>query len=383
MIDLLPVSLYIHYPWCIRKCPYCDFNSYQKNKSVCTDESYLNALILDFKQNINLISNRKFNAVYFGGGTPSLFSPKLMEKLMHEISPYCEENCEISMEANPGTVSLETLKDYRSLGVNRISLGVQSFDDRELKLLGRIHDSKAAIEACNNVIKAGFDNFNIDIMHGLPEQTTQKALADIKIAASLGCNHLSWYELTLEEDTYFGSHPPKLPNEDNLADIEEQGFVLLKELGFNRYEVSGYTKDRRCQNNLNYWFFYDYFGIGAGAHSKIQIGDKTCRRGNPQKPSSYIEEVKNKKNNFFEVKKSDLPFEFMLNRLRVFDETKYDEFENTTRLNFSTVKDKLEKAKGEGLLRFSDTGYALTDKGRWMLNDILELFLQITHYSKV
>ena len=330
MIDLLPVSLYIHYPWCIRKCPYCDFNSYPKNKSVCTDESYLNALILDFKQNINLISNRKFNAVYFGGGTPSLFSPKLMEKLMHEISPYCEENCEISMEANPGTVSLETLKDYRSLGVNRISLGVQSFDDRELKLLGRIHDSKAAIEACNNVIKAGFDNFNIDIMHGLPEQTTQKALADIKIAASLGCNHLSWYELTLEEDTYFGSHPPKLPNEDNLADIEEQGFVLLKELGFNRYEVSGYTKDRRCQNNLNYWFFYDYFGIGAGAHSKIQIGDKTCRRGNPQKPSSYIEEVKNKKNNFFEVKKSDLPFEFMLNRLRVFDETKYDEFENTT-----------------------------------------------------
>ena len=375
MIDLLPVSLYIHYPWCIRKCPYCDFNSYPKNKSVCTDESYLNALILDFKQNINLISNRKFNAVYFGGGTPSLFSPKLMEKLMHEISPYCEENCEISMEANPGTVSLETLKDYRSLGVNRISLGVQSFDDRELKLLGRIHDSKAAIEACNNVIKAGFDNFNIDIMHGLPEQTTQKALADIKIAANLGCNHLSWYELTLEEDTYFGSHPPKLPNEDNLADIEEQGFVLLKELGFNRYEVSGYTKDRRCQNNLNYWFFYDYFGIGAGAHSKIQIGDKTCRRGNPQKPSSYIEEVKNKKNNFFEVKKSDLPFEFMLNRLRVFDETKYDEFETTTRLNFSTVKDKLEKAKGEGLLRFSDTGYALTDKGRWMLNDILELFL--------
>ena len=375
MIDLLPVSLYIHYPWCIRKCPYCDFNSYPKNKSVCTDESYLNALILDFKQNINLISNRKFNAVYFGGGTPSLFSPKLMEKLMHEISPYCEENCEISMEANPGTVSLETLKDYRSLGVNRISLGVQSFDDRELKLLGRIHDSKAAIEACNNVIKAGFDNFNIDIMHGLPEQTTQKALADIKIAASLGCNHLSWYELTLEEDTYFGSNPPKLPNEDNLADIEEQGFVLLKELGFNRYEVSGYTKDRRCQNNLNYWFFYDYFGIGAGAHSKIQIGDKTCRRGNPQKPSSYIEEVKNKKNNFFEVKKSDLPFEFMLNRLRVFDETKYDEFENTTRLNFSTVKDKLEKAKDDGLLQFSDTGYALTDKGRWMLNDILELFL--------
>ena len=375
MIDLLPVSLYIHYPWCIRKCPYCDFNSYPKNKSVCTDESYLNALILDFKQNINLISNRKFNAVYFGGGTPSLFSPKLMEKLMHEISPYCEENCEISMEANPGTVSLETLKDYRSLGVNRISLGVQSFDDRELKLLVRIHDSKAAIEACNNVIKAGFDNFNIDIMHGLPEQTTQKALADIKIAASLGCNHLSWYELTLEEDTYFGSNPPKLPNEDNLADIEEQGFVLLKELGFNRYEVSGYTKDRRCQNNLNYWFFYDYFGIGAGAHSKIQIGDKTCRRGNPQKPSSYIEEVKNKKNNFFEVKKSDLPFEFMLNRLRVFDETKYDEFETTTRLNFSTVKDKLEKAKGDGLLRFSDTGYSLTDKGRWMLNDILELFL--------
>lgn len=375
MIDLLPVSLYIHYPWCIRKCPYCDFNSYPKNKSVCTDESYLNALILDFRQNINLISNRKFNAVYFGGGTPSLFPPKYMEMLMHEISPYCEENLEISMEANPGTVSLETLKAYRHLGVNRISLGVQSFDDRELKLLGRIHDSKAAIEACENVKKAGFDNFNIDIMHGLPEQSTQKALSDIKTAASFGCNHLSWYELTLEEDTYFGAHPPKLPNEDNLADIEEQGFALLKELGFNRYEVSGYTKDRRCQNNLNYWFFYDYFGIGAGAHSKITIGDKTYRRGNPQEPSSYIEEVKSKKDNFFEVKKADLPFEFMLNRLRVFDETKFDEFERTTGLKFSVVKDKLERAKAEGLLQFTDTGYALTDKGRWMLNDILELFL--------
>lgn len=375
MSDLLPVSLYIHYPWCIRKCPYCDFNSYPKNKSVCTDESYLNALLMDFMQNIELLSGRKFNAVYFGGGTPSLFSPFLMEKLLNEVIPYCMDSCEISMEANPGTVSLEALKNYRSLGVNRISLGVQSFDDRELKLLGRIHDSKSAVAACQNVIKAGFDNFNIDIMHGLPEQTPKKALNDLKTAASLGCNHLSWYELTLEEDTYFGSHPPVLPDEDCLARIEEQGFSLLKDLGFKRYEVSGYTKDRRCQNNINYWFFYDYLGIGAGAHSKIKTGDKTLRRGNLQDPKAYIDSVNSQKNSFFEVKKSDLPFEFMLNRLRVFDETRYEEFENTTSLNFSVVKDRLLEAEKEELLHFSDTGYSLTEKGRWMLNDILELFL--------
>lgn len=375
MSDLLPVSLYIHYPWCICKCPYCDFNSYPKNKSVCTDESYLNALLMDFMQNIELLSGRKFNAVYFGGGTPSLFSPFLMEKLLNEVIPYCMDSCEISMEANPGTVSLEALKNYRSLGVNRISLGVQSFDDRELKLLGRIHDSKSAVAACQNVIKAGFDNFNIDIMHGLPEQTPKKALNDLKTAASLGCNHLSWYELTLEEDTYFGSHPPVLPDEDCLARIEEQGFSLLKDLGFKRYEVSGYTKDRRCQNNINYWFFYDYLGIGAGAHSKIKTGDKTLRRGNLQDPKAYIDSVNSQKNSFFEVKKSDLPFEFMLNRLRVFDETRYEEFENTTSLNFSVVKDRLLEAEKEELLHFSDTGYSLTEKGRWMLNDILELFL--------
>ena len=371
----LPVSLYVHYPWCIRKCPYCDFNSYPKNRSVCTDESYLNALLSDFYQNVNLLSGRKFNAVYFGGGTPSLFPPSLMEKLLKEIYPYCMDECEISMEANPGTVSPASLKDYKSLGINRISLGVQSFDDRELKLLGRIHDSETAVKACQSVIKAGFKNFNIDIMHGLPFQTAQKALSDLRTAASLGCNHLSWYELTLEEDTYFGSHPPQLPDEDCLADIENQGFSLLSELGFNRYEVSGYTKDRRCQNNINYWFFYDYLGIGAGAHSKIKNGDKTCRRANRQDPKAYMEDVEQRKDNFFEVKKADLPFEFMLNRLRVFDETEYDEFELTTSLDFSAVKEKLYRARDEGLLKFSDTGDSLTEKGRWMLNDILELFL--------
>ena len=375
MIDLLPVSLYIHYPWCIRKCPYCDFNSYPKNKSVCTDESYLNALILDFKQNINLISNRKFNAVYFGGGTPSLFSPKLMEKLMHEISPYCEENCEISMEANPGTVSLESLKDYRSLGVNRISLGVQSFDDRELKLLGRIHDGKTALNACKAIVEAGFDNFNLDIMHGLPLQHNQEALEDLNKAIDTGCNHLSWYELTIEEDTYFGAHPPKLPNEDELSLIEESGFELLAKANFERYEVSGYTKNKRCLHNQNYWYFGDYLGIGAGAHSKIKLKDTTYRKANLEDPKAYMQSVENNSVKFFKVDKDSLPFEFMLNRLRIFDKVKIDEFTNTTALDFSVVEDKLHKACDKGLLVIENDSFYLTKLGRWMLNDILEMFL--------
>lgn len=375
MSSKLPIGLYIHYPWCIKKCPYCDFNSFPKDKSNCSDENYLNAVLSDFRQNQSYLGDRKFVSVYFGGGTPSLFPPKLMEKVLKEISPFLTDATEISMEANPGTVSLDLLKDYKSIGINRLSLGVQSFDDKCLKALGRMHNSKTAIESCEAIVKAGFDNFNLDIMHGLPNQTLDMALNDIKTANSLGCNHLSWYELTLEEDTYFGAHPPKLPNEDELTEIEENGFLLLEELGFNRYEVSGFTKDKRCLHNQNYWYFGDYLGIGAGAHSKVRLGDITYRRANAENPHDYMSQVDEGDNYFYQVKRDELPFEFMLNRLRIFDDVKLEEFFNTTNLDFNVVRDKLLKAKAQGLLQMDDTHYRLTELGRWMLNDILELFL--------
>lgn len=375
MTATLPIGLYVHYPWCVRKCPYCDFNSYPLKERSCTEDSYLDALLSDFSSFEKYMEGRSFVSVYFGGGTPSLFSPKNMEKVLKRISSYISDSTEISMEANPGTVDLELLKSYLSIGVNRISVGVQSFNDLSLKSLGRIHNSKDAVSCCENVIKAGFKNFNIDLMHGLPRQTVQMALDDISQAVALGCNHMSWYELTIEEDTAFGSNPPVLPSEDTLSDIEEKGFELLLENGFRRYEVSGFTKDKRCIHNQNYWYFGDYIGIGAGAHSKLKIGDDTFRNANLEIPSEYISQIKNNSLKLTRVNADALPFEFMLNRLRIFDDVKTGEFESATGLLFDVVRDKLEKASGLGLLEMNRDYYKLTEKGRWMLNDILEMFL--------
>ncbi|WP_406017781.1 radical SAM family heme chaperone HemW [Succinivibrio sp.] len=375
MASELPVGLYVHYPWCVRKCPYCDFNSYPIRDRDCTENKYLEALLSDFSSFEEYLEGRSLLSVYFGGGTPSLFSPFEMEKVIKRISPYLTEKTEISMEANPGTVDLDLLKSYRDIGINRISIGVQSFNDVSLKLLGRIHSSEDAVVCCENVIRAGFDNFNIDIMHGLPKQNASMALDDIRMAVDFGCNHLSWYELTIEEDTAFGNNPPVLPSEDTLSEIEERGFELLASLGFNRYEVSGYTKDRRCLHNQNYWYFGDYIGIGAGAHSKLKIGNDTFRNANPQIPSEYISKVLNSQLKLSKVNPEDLPFEFMLNRLRIFDDVRYSEFENTTGLSFEKVRDKLENSQSLGLIIMDKESYRLTEKGRWMLNDILEMFL--------
>ncbi len=375
MSSVLPIGLYVHYPWCVRKCPYCDFNSYPIKERSCSEDKYVKALLSDFASFEEYLNGRSLLSVYFGGGTPSLFSPAEMKKVIKRISPHLTEQTEISMEANPGTVDLDLLKEYRDIGVNRISIGVQSFNDVSLKLLGRIHSSKDAVVCCENVIKAGFDNFNIDIMHGLPKQNVSMALEDISRAVDLGCNHLSWYELTIEEDTAFGLNPPVLPSEDALSEIEERGFELLANKGFNRYEVSGYTKDRRCLHNQNYWYFGDYIGIGAGAHSKLKIGDDTFRNANPEIPSEYISKVLNTPLELSRVNPEDLPFEFMLNRLRIFDDIKYSEFETATGLSFETVREKLEESQSLGLLIMEKESYRLTEKGRWMLNDILEMFL--------
>lgn len=370
----LPLSLYVHYPWCVRKCPYCDFNSYGKGADPTRDARYFAALADDFTRSLPLLNGRKFVSVYLGGGTPSLASPELLERFIGLIGPYLVAGCEISMEANPGTVDKASLAAFHDAGVNRLSLGVQSFDDKCLKALGRIHGSADAREAAEAALAAGFDNVNLDLMHGLPHQRTEDALTDLKIACSYPVTHLSWYELTLEEDTVFGRNPPKdLPDEDCLAQIEERGFELLREAGFERYEISAFARDgRQCVHNRNYWMFNDYLGIGAGGCGKIFKDGVTRRRACPQDPRAYLE------GDFGEwttVAAEDLPFEFALNRLRLFGVIGKDEFAAATGLEFDCLEDKLLKAQDMGLLNMAADAYELTARGRLMLNDILELFL--------
>ncbi len=375
-VGSIPLGLYIHYPFCLRKCPYCDFNSYPRAdfKNQVRDSDYTRRLLTDFADSISLCGGRSFISVFFGGGTPSLLAPEEIEKILAVVEPYLQPGAEISLECNPGTLlNLSYLKALRALGVNRLSLGVQSFSDESLKKLGRIHDSAQARKAGDWAQTAGFDNINIDIMHGLPGQTPADALYDLKIAAQYAC-HLSWYELTLEEDTWFGAHPPELPDEDTLADIEEQGFALLQDLGFARYEISAFARGQRhCVHNENYWRFGDYLGIGAGAHSKITSEHAVTRRAQSEHPHSYLTGPSAP---WQKVDPQALPFEFMLNRLRLLTPGSLAEFESLTGLPPESVWKQLNTAAERGLLTFyTDDKFGLTKLGVLMLNELLELFL--------
>lgn len=271
----LELSLYVHYPFCVHKCPYCDFASLPLGADTSRDEVYMQTLLREWqlKKELWQASGREISTVYIGGGTPSLCDVRQWEHFFAAISPYVSADAEISLEANPGTVTASKLRDLRAVGFNRISIGVQSFNDRMLKRLGRIHNSHEAKEACRLAQQAGFTNFNIDLMHGLSQQDVAGALYDLQQALALDCTHLSWYELTLEEGTYFGDHPPVLPEEKTLLAIEEQGWQLLQDVGFDHYEVSAYAREERyrCRHNLNYWRFNDYLGLGAGAHQKLTL----------------------------------------------------------------------------------------------------------------
>ena len=369
----LDLALYIHYPWCVRKCPYCDFSSFGKGADKERDKRYFAALLKDFNLQSEFINGRKFVSVYFGGGTPSLCPPVLMADFLEQLKPYLAENCEISMEANPGTVDRAVFRDFYQAGVNRLSIGVQSFDDRALAKLGRIHRSKEAFSAVEQALKAGFSNINIDLMHALPGQSSDAALADLKKACSLDITHLSWYELTIEEGTVFGRHPPKLPDEDTMVDEEERGFAYLSEQGFERYEVSAFAKNNlKCVHNRNYWLFNDYLGIGAGACGKIFKAGITKRRSCPEDPELYISGDYGK---YQSVDINDLPFEYVLNRLRLYGRVEDYEFTKTTALPYECLKKRLESAQNDGLLKLDAHGFELTHLGRRMLNDILELFL--------
>ena len=381
---LPPLSLYIHTPWCIRKCPYCDFNSHQISKDELPEEAYLTQLVYDLKKDSSWAQNRPIQSIFIGGGTPSLLSDKFYDRLLNEISKQhrLANNIEITMEANPGAVEASRFEGYFKAGINRLSVGVQSFQDTQLKALGRIHSSDNAIKAVEILRNAGFSNFNIDLMHGLPDQSLKDALHDLNTAIQLAPTHLSWYQLTIEPNTEFFSKPPQLPEEEILCDIIEAGQARLNEAGYKQYEVSAYAKDnQQSQHNLNYWQFGDYLAIGAGAHGKItQTNGEIFRYRKVRQPNHYLDPARISTTAAIEpIEQNDLPLEFLMNTLRLTEGFPIDLYHATTGLSPESFVKDIEKAISEGLLekvgREKKEIIRPTLKGRMYLNELLERFL--------
>lgn len=374
--ETIPLSLYIHIPWCVRKCPYCDFNSHTLGDEL-PEQAYIDALLKDFSQALDLIQGRELQSIFIGGGTPSLFSAQALERLFEQLQQQITfaENIEITLEANPGTVEQARFADYRSLGINRLSLGVQSFSDEQLKKLGRIHDAKQAQYAIETVHRAGFKRWNLDIMYGLPQQSIDDALTDLKTALSFSPSHLSWYQLTLEPNTVFYKYPPVLPQDDCLFEMMQQGKALLAEQGLAQYEISAYAKpEQQCQHNKNYWLFGDYVGIGAGAHGKITLKNKIIRTTKLRQPNKYLT-TENKLTKQQVLSAADLQFEFMLNVLRLNQKVLWDIFSARTGCDWQQLKPKLVEAQQKGLLSWNSEGCQVTEHGQRFLNDLQSLFL--------
>lgn len=385
---LPPLSLYIHFPWCEKKCPYCDFNSHQikdqgknpQNGQGFDEIRYINALIADLETEIPRTWGRQVHSIFIGGGTPSLLSPEGLDRLLSAIRARLnlEPDCEITMEANPGSVETKKFAAFAKLGINRISLGIQSFQDAQLKALGRIHngvEAKRAIE----IAQQHFKSVNLDLMYGLPNQTLKDAKADIETALSFKTPHLSFYNLTLEPNTYFANFPPKLPSEDEIDAIFEQNLALLESAGYRRYEISAYAKkDQECKHNLNYWRFGDYIGIGAGAHGKISFPDRITRQVRERHPQTYMEAMETKGNALIESREiptKDLPFEFMLNVLRLSDGVNTSTFSERTGLPLNVISKPLNEASQKGLLDPHPAKLKATAQGLRYLNNLQELFL--------
>ena len=363
-------SLYIHTPWCIHKCPYCDFNSHQL-KGELPEQRYLECLIKNWHEQLI----EPLHSIFIGGGTPSLMSGSFYKTLLNEINP---GNIEITMEANPGTVEQERFNEYVKVGINRISLGIQSFQNNKLKELGRIHDAANALKAISTARQAGFNNINLDLMFGLPKQTIEEALFDLQIAIEQSPNHISWYQLTLEPNTLFHRYPPSIPKDDVIWEMQQQGQDLLAKAGYKQYEISAYAKDgKQCQHNLNYWRFGDYIGIGAGAHGKItEANTKTVLRHNNYKnPRDY----QNAKLPYIQDKKVITPdqllFEYMLNRLRLMEPFTINDIVEKTYLTEEKIIPPILKAEQHSLLKFENNIITKTELGNRFLNDLLEIFL--------
>ncbi|HIH4317976.1 TPA: radical SAM family heme chaperone HemW [Morganella morganii] len=376
MGKLPPLSLYIHIPWCVQKCPYCDFNSHALKGEVPHDD-YVAHLLADLDADLPLVSGREIRTIFIGGGTPSLLSAEAMQTLMDGVRARIPvaADAEVTMEANPGTVEADRFSGYQKAGINRISIGVQSFGDDKLIRLGRIHDAGEAKRAARLAATLGLRSFNLDLMHGLPEQHLGEALSDLRQAIELAPPHLSWYQLTIEPNTSFGSRPPVLPDDDLLWDIFSQGHQLLTQAGYVQYETSAYAKPGfQCQHNLNYWRFGDYLGIGCGAHGKISFTDgRILRTVKTKHPRGYMEGRYLDQQN--EVATEDRPFEFFMNRFRLLEAMPRRDFTDYTGLPESVVRPQIEAALNAGEISETATHWQITEHGKLFLNTLLERFL--------
>ena len=371
------LALYIHIPWCVRKCPYCDFNSHERSGAL-PETNYIDALIRDLRHERDLTGDRAVTSVFFGGGTPSLFSAGAIRRILTEARDIFRfaPDCEVTLEANPGTFEADKFAGFREAGVNRLSIGVQSFDSNQLTKLGRIHNADEAKRAIQSAREVGFDNINIDIMHGLAGQSIAEALDDLRAAISFSPEHLSWYQLTIEPNTVFYKKPPTLPDIDALSDIEEAGFKLLRESGYHQYEVSAWSKpSRESQHNLSYWYFADYIGIGACAHGKLTHNGIAERHRKTRKPDDYMRDsVESAKR--WRIGADDLVFEYFLNRLRLFTPIYFNEFEAATQLSFEVCTDVCRTLESRGLINITSDYFELTSVGRRFLNDVQSAFLK-------
>jgi putative oxygen-independent coproporphyrinogen III oxidase len=391
-LQLPPLALYVHVPWCIRKCPYCDFNSHQANDDI-PEADYVNALRMDLQQDQSLAQGRKLTSIFFGGGTPSMLSAQAIGQILKDAENIIgfEPDIEITLEANPGTFEQEKFSGFRAVGVNRLSIGIQSFNDQQLRLLGRVHGRTEALRAVGVARKAGFDNINLDLMHGLPEQSVDAAKADLQQAIELAPEHLSWYQLTIEQNTAFYSAPPVLPEEEILADIQDAGVELLAAAGYEQYEISAYASDKkRARHNLNYWEFGDYLGIGAGAHGKITfpMENKILRLWKTRLPKHYLDATDSQKistnlgghQNVFgggsELLLPDaLPLEFMMNALRLHSGVPANYFAERTGMDWQQLEPQWQKLTQQGLVEIAQGYLRPTALGRRFLNRVLQEFM--------
>jgi oxygen-independent coproporphyrinogen-3 oxidase len=375
---LPPLSLYIHWPWCVRKCPYCDFNSHEAKGEV-PEQQYLDALRRDLEMSLPLIWGRKIYTIFIGGGTPSLMSAAGMDRLMSDLRSLLplDGACEITMEANPGTFEAEKFRAYRDSGVNRLSVGIQSFNSGHLKALGRIHDDGEAKRAVE-IALANFDNFNLDLMYALPGQTLEQARQDIETAMAFKPPHLSLYHLTMEPNTVFAKYPPQLPDDDLSADMQDMIAELTTAGGYGHYEVSAYAKPgHQARHNLNYWQFGDYLGIGAGAHGKLSFPHRVLRQARYKQPQSYMDAVAagNPVQEERELTRDEMGFEFMLNTLRLQGGFEPNLFAERTGLALNTIEKQLNAAEAKGLLYRDHMLIKPTELGQRFLNDLQQMFL--------
>jgi putative oxygen-independent coproporphyrinogen III oxidase len=376
---LPPLSLYVHLPWCIKKCPYCDFNSHEMAKSDVPEQRYIDALVADLEAALPLIWGRTIHSIFIGGGTPSLFSPQAIDRLLGDIRARLrlEPDCEITLEANPGTFEKDRFRAFRSAGVTRLSVGVQSFNDAHLKALGRVHDRAQAIAAVEEAAQA-FDTFNLDIMYALPGQTLQDVADDMRLALSLKPPHISIYHLTIEPNTYFAKFPPLVPEDDTAFAMLDLITDMTAAQGLGRYEISAYARDgHRCFHNLNYWQFGDYLGIGAGAHSKLSFAHRIHRQVRFREPRLYMDKALAGQciTQDDEISRADLPFEFMLNALRLKNGFALNQFSERTGLPITAIQKALDEAEKKGLIERDFTRVKPSVRGFDFLNDLQALFL--------